>query len=60
MMMSKIPVKYKRNRETRTDGIKAWRVDRTFTVDVPNYPFQSTSVLLGNADTRASFYGEAR
>lgn len=55
--MAQVTVKYKRNRETRTNGIKAWRVDRTFVVQSSELP---ASFALGNADARASFYGEAR
>ncbi|QOI69507.1 hypothetical protein XaavBphi31_10 [Xanthomonas phage Xaa_vB_phi31] len=45
--MAQVTVKYKRNRETRTDGIKAWRVDRTFVV-------QRTACLVRTGQCRCT------
>jgi hypothetical protein len=53
--MAQVTVKFKRNRETRTDGINAWRVDRTFTVEHKPYP-------MGCAEARemVAVYGSTR
>lgn len=42
-------MKFKRNRETRTNGMQAWRVDRTFYVEPP-VPY-----LMALADYRWAF-----
>lgn len=47
--MAQVTVKYKRNRETRTDGLKAWRVDRTHVIEHKPY-------MMGCAEVREMTY----
>lgn len=47
--MAQVTVKFKRNRETRTDGMQAWRSDRTFYIEPP-VPY-----LMALADYRRAF-----
>jgi len=47
--MAQVTVKFKRNRETRTNGLQAWRADRTFYI-TPAAPY-----LMAQADYRKAF-----